>query len=54
MVTWIDQSELVEMAKVQSGASIMRDLYRRDGNAEDFAGRIEFLPIEEGLFCSVN
>ncbi|MDI1366242.1 MAG: AraC family transcriptional regulator [bacterium] len=54
MVTWIDQSELVEMAKVQSGASIMRDLHRRDGKGEDFPGRIEFLPIEEGLFCSVN
>lgn len=54
METWIDQNELVEMARSQSSASILRDLYPNAPDREEITGRVEFLPIEDGLFCSVN
>lgn len=54
MAPWIDQRELVEMAKSQSSASILRDLYPNDADRDEITGRVEFLPIEDGLFCSVN
>jgi AraC family transcriptional regulator, transcriptional activator of the genes for pyochelin and ferripyochelin receptors len=52
MATWIDQSELVRQAQLRSGREILRDLYGEGSPGQ--AGRIEFLPVEEGFFCSVN
>ncbi len=55
METWIDQRELVAMAKSQSSESILRDLYLDDDASRGGAsGRVEFLAVEDGLFCSVN
>lgn len=52
MTTWIDQSELVAMAKHQSGLEILEQLYPPERTRH--VQRLEFLPIEDGLFCSIN
>lgn len=48
---WIDQADLIAMARAQAPGAVIRELQRED---ERFGGRIEFLPVEEGLFCSLN
>lgn len=52
MTTWIDQVELTAMAQRQSGLEILRQLYPPERAAH--VETLEFLPVEEGLFCSLN
>lgn len=52
MTTWIDQAELTAMAQRQSGLEILRELYPAERVAH--VEKLEFVPVEEGLFCSLN
>lgn len=52
MRSWIDQSDLIEMARSHSAHDIVKALAPEA--SQQITGQMEFVPVQDGLFCSIN
>lgn len=52
MRAWIDQNELIEMARNHSAAEIVNLLAPE--TSRQMTGQMEFVPVQDGLFGSIN